>query len=260
MSVTHAASPRPGAVPPVPVQLDLFDGLPLDPGNDANAWGVAAPVSPAPSSPEPDAQAAAGPTGLRGADALLAVQGIDRLLLSDAFTTLAGHDRASATLTNVRLHVEVRLDGAGHVLTVASAIEREVRRLESAVAAAGAAPSDAALAGAVAAAGPQSSGPGGLRVAGASGSGGALLLVLEPVGPTTPLTRWPRLSLALAAAAVADRGFRIADGSGPELTVELARQRSRAVAGGLPDEAVTMILVGRQSGVTRQVRVVTTGD
>ena len=254
MSVVHGAPTGQDALPSHGVQLDLFDGLALDGGGEADAWGAPAPPPPPP---------ADEPAALRGSDALLlTAQGIDRLLLSEAFTTLADQDRASAPLTGVRLHVEVRLEGAGQVLTVAAAIEREVRRLEAAVGASAATEpsSDAALAGAIAAAQPQSSGPGGLRIAGAGGSAGALMLVLEPVSPTTPLARWPRVALALAASAVADRGFRLADGAGPQRTVELARQRSRAVAGGLPDEAVTMILVGRQAGATRQVRVVTTGD
>jgi hypothetical protein len=253
VSVVHGAPAGQDALPSDGVQLDLFDGLALDGGGEANAWGAPASVPPPP---------ADEPAALHGSDALLTAQGIDRLLLSDAFTLLAEHDRASAPLTGVRLHVEVRLEGAGQVLTVASAVEREVRRLESAVGTSAATEpaSDAALAGAIAAAQPQASGPGGLRIAGAGGSAGTLMLVLEPVSPTTPLARWPRVALALAASAVADRGFRLADGSGPQLTVELARPRSRAVAGGLPDDAVTMILVGRQAGVTRQVRVVTTGE
>ena len=252
MSVVHGAPAGQGALPSDGVQLDLFDGLALDGGGEANAWGAVAHVPPSPGDE---------PAALRGSDALLTAQGIDRLLLSDAFTVLAEHDRASAPLTGVRLHVEVRLEGAGQVLTVAAAVEREVRRLESAVGtSAGTDPaSDAALAGAIAAAQPQS-GPGGLRIAGAGGSTGTLMLVLEPASPTTPLARWPRVALALAASAVADRGFRLADGAGPQLTGELARPRSRAVAGGLPDDAVTMILVGRQAGATRQVRVVTTGE
>jgi len=247
--VTHGAPVGQGALSLDGTQLDLFGVLAAD-GGEASAWGAPAPSGTA----EPE------PLALRGSDSALTTQGIDRFLLSEAFTAVVELDRASAPLTDVRLHVEVRLPGAGHVLTVAAALEREVRRLEAVTG--GTAPSsDGALAGAIAAAQPLSSGPNGLAVAGAGGGAAALMLALQPVDPaSTPLTRWPRLALAMAASAVADRGFRLADGSSPQLVVDLVRPRYRAVAGGLPDEAVTMILVGRQAGATRQVRVVTTGE
>jgi hypothetical protein len=250
VSVTHGATVGQGALALDGTQLDLFDVLAAD-GGEASAWGAPAPSG----TSEPE------PLALRGSDSALSTQGIDRFLLSEAFTAGAELDRASAPLTDVRLHVEVRLPGAGHVLTVAAAVEREIRRRESVTSATAGPLSDGALAGAIAAAQPLSSGPSGLAVAGAGGSAAALMLAFQPADPAaTPLARWPRLALALAASAVADRGFRLADGSSPQLVVDLVRPRSRAVAGGLPDEAVTMILVGRQAGATRQVRVVTTGE
>jgi hypothetical protein len=167
---------------------------------------------------------------LHGADPASDPQGIARPLGSEAFTVISDLDRSFASLNLPSLLLEVRPAEAGHVFTVASAVEREIRRLEAVTADAG-------------------------------GTDGLITVTLEPIDAgRTPLARWPRLTLALAASAVSDLGFHLSDSVGAQFAVELVRRRNRVVAGGLPHRAVTMVISGRAIGVTRQVTVVTTGE
>ncbi|PJI95140.1 hypothetical protein [Luteimicrobium subarcticum] len=250
MTVTEGATDE-VVLPPGATQPDLFDVLAED-GVDPGSLAAVYPAVPPPPPP------ADGETESRGGD--VDHHGIARFLGSEAFATLSSRDRSSIPLSDPTLLLEVRLPEAGHVFTVASVVEREIRRLAAAVAECRR-PTDDMLAEALADGRPVPPGPGGMRIVRATGSDAALTVVLEPFDPAqSPLSRWPRLGLALAAAAVADLGFAVADSAGTVFSVDLARARSRVVAGGLPDRAVTMVLTGRQGTRTRQVTVVTTGE
>ncbi|WP_289020128.1 hypothetical protein [uncultured Ornithinimicrobium sp.] len=152
---------------------------------------------------------------------------------------------------SAQIETLIRLEAAGHALLVASTIEREIRRCERAARAAqrgGGAPTTALFLRELSEAPhPWHIKEDGLRLVSATNDAeGRLVLVMsEPKRAYLSLARWPRLTMAFATAAIADRYLSFIDESGWETQVELPTTRLKAIAGGIPHGGVEVYFRNR---------------
>lgn len=176
---------------------------------------------------------------------------------------LAGMDDARARSgdsedTTTRIVITVGLAAAGHALLVASTIEREIRRCERAARAAGERGSPSFtpefLGELAATPHPGNIKEDGLRLTEARIEDGSLILsMVQPSRPYLSLQRWPRLTIAFATAAIADRYFHFSEAPSLPLTVELPATRLKAVAGGIPESTVEVWLSSRAVDLRTQI-------
>lgn len=154
--------------------------------------------------------------------------------------------------------IRVGLAAAGHALLVASTIEREIRRCERAarvVSERGASPSTREFLRELAATPhPGNIKEDGLRLTEARIEEGHLTLsMVQPSRWYLSLHRWPRLTIAFATAAIADRYFHFLEGPAAPMTVQLPATRLKAVAGGIPEGAVEVRLSSPNANLRTQI-------